>query len=490
MTASSSSVPRKPQHVFDRDREWDGLMRFVASPDPDARLGIVSGRRRQGKTYLLDAAASAVDGFFYTATEDTETDALANFGRALADWTGGGRYAFGNWDEALDRLFTAVTDRLIVIDEFPYLSKASPSLPSLIQRTLEPRGTARQSRSRLLLCGSAMSVMGRLLSGSAPLRGRASLELIIRPLGYRDAASFWGITDPRLAVLVHSIVGGTPAYRREFVAGDTPSGPDDFDSWVLRTVLNSQVPLFREARYLLAEETEIRDPALYHAVLGAIAVGRNTRGGIADQIGRKSPDIGHPLSVLEDVRLISHEADPFRKGRSTYHIREPLITFYEAVMRRQWTRLERGDPAGAWRSAQATFFSQVVGPHFEALCREWALDAGNGAFGDWPGIVAAGVVPDPANRTQIQVDVAVLGPEVSGEPQRVLSLGEAKWGKIMTPGHARRLGRARDLLAVKGYDTSATKLTCYSGAGFDEDLQAEARHDNLIQLVGLDTLYA
>lgn len=244
-------------------------MRFVASPDPDVRLGIVSGRRRQGKTYLLDAAASAVDGFFYTATEDTETDALANFGRALADWTGGGRYAFANWDEALDRLFTAVTDRLIVIDEFPDLSKASPPLPSLIQRALEPRGAARQSRSRLLLCGSAMSVMGRLLSGSAPLRGRASLELIIRPLGYRDAANFWGITDPQLAVLVHSIVGGTPAYRREFVAGDAPSGPDDFDSWVLRTVLNSQVPLFREARYLLAEETEIRDPALYHAVLGA-----------------------------------------------------------------------------------------------------------------------------------------------------------------------------------------------------------------------------
>lgn len=52
---------------------------------------------------------------------------------------------------------------------------------------------------------------------------------------------------------------------------------------------------------------------------------------------------------------------------------------------------------------------------------------------------------------------AVLGQEVSGEPQRVLSLGEAKWGKIMTPGHARRLRRARDLLAVKGYDTSATR---------------------------------
>jgi AAA+ ATPase superfamily predicted ATPase len=489
MALSSAAVPRKPGHIFDRDREWDGLVKFVASPDPDVRLGIVSGRRRQGKTYLLDAAASAVDGFFYTATEDTEADALANFGRALGEWSGGGRYAFADWDEALDRLFAVAADRLIVIDEFPYLSKASPALPSLLQRALEPRGAARRSRSRLLLCGSAMSVMGRLLSGSAPLRGRASLELIIRPLGYRDAAQFWGITDPRLAVLVHSIAGGTPAYRREFVASDAPSGLDDFDSWVLRTVLNSQVPLFREARYLLAEETEIRDPALYHAVLGAIAAGRNTRGGIADHIGRKSPDISHPLSVLEDSQLISHEGDPFRKGRSTYHIQEPLISFYEAVMRREWTRLERGDPAGAWRGAQATFLSQVVGPHFEYLCREWALDAGEDAFGGWPGIVAAGVVPDPANRTQIQVDVAVLGSEIPGEPQRVLSLGEAKWGKVMTPGHVERLRRARDLLAVKGYDTSRTKLTCYSGAGFDEDLRAAARGDGLVQLVGLDTLY-
>jgi uncharacterized protein len=489
MMSPSNVAPGKPRHVFDRDREWNGLTKFATSPDPDVRLGIVSGRRRQGKTYLLDAVASAVDGFFYTATEDTETDALANFGRALADWTGGGRYAFADWSEALDRLFTAVTERLIVIDEFPYLSKASPSLPSLIQRALEPRGAARRSRSRLLLCGSAMSVMGHLLSGNAPLRGRASLELIIRPLGYRDAADFWGITDPRLAVLVHSIVGGTPAYRREFVAGDAPRGPDDFDSWVLRTVLNSQVPLFREARYLLAEETEIRDPALYHAVLGAIAAGRNTRGGIADHIGRKSPDIGHPLSVLEDARLIAHERDPFRKGRSSYRIREPLIAFYEAVMRREWTRLERGDPAGAWRNAKATFYSQVVGPHFESLCREWALDAGRGAFGDWPGTVAAGVVPDHANRAQIQVDVAVLGPEVSGEPERILSLGEAKWGKVMTPGHVRRLRRARDLLTAKGYDTGATKLTCYSGAGFDDDLRAEAQRDQLIQLVALDTLY-
>lgn len=50
--------------------------------------------------------------------------------------------------------------------------------------------------------------------------------------------------------------------------------------------------------------------------------------------------------------------------------------------------------------------------------------------------------------------------------------------------------RARDLLAVKGYDASTARLTCYSGAGFDDDLRAEAHRDKLIRLVGLDTLYA
>jgi uncharacterized protein len=482
-------VPQKPEHVFDREREWDRLARFAASTNPDVRLGIVSGRRRQGKTYLLDAIATAFGGFFHTATDATETEALARFGEALAGHTGGGRYAFDNWDEALERLFAVVPDGLIVLDEFPYLSRASPSLPSLIQRALGPRGSARRGSARLLLCGSAMSVMGRLLSGSAPLRGRASLELIVRPLDYRNAARFWGITDPRLAVLVHSIVGGTPAYRREFVGGDAPSSLPDFDSWVLRAVLNPQMPLFREARYLLAEDADIRDTAIYHAVLGAIASGNATRGGIANHIGRKSPDIGHPLAVLEDFHLITREADPFRNGRSIHRISEPLIVFYEAVMRREWTRLERGDAAGAWRNSGATFLSQVVGPHFEEICRDWAMSAEPNLFAEPPGEVAGGTVNDPANRTQIQVDVAVLAPEDPGLPRRILSLGEAKWDRVMTLGHLERLRRARDLLSVRGFETEGAVLACYGGAGFDDELRRAARASPQILLADPAMLY-
>jgi hypothetical protein len=167
--------------------------------------------------------------------------------------------------------------------------------------------------------------------------------------------------------------------------------------------------------------------------------------------------------------------------------------FYEAIMRREWTRLERGDTAGAWRNSQATFLAQVVGPHFETICRDWALFSGDGAFGEAPGEVGvrvgAGVVADPLRRSQIQVDVAVFAPDDPGRSRRVLSLGEAKWDKVMNLGHLERLRRARHLLEVKGYDTSATRLACYSGAGFDPDLRDVAAADPLVQLVGLDRLY-
>jgi uncharacterized protein len=268
--------------------------------------------------------------------EETEAIGLRSFTSALVrQGIPVGRPLLG-WGDAIALLLSSVRDRpqVAVIDEFPFLVKASPSLPSIIQRELGPGGSGQGSALRLLLCGSAMSVMGNLLVGQAPLRGRASLELLIHPFGYQDAAQLWGTDDARLAVLLHAVVGGTPAYRREFVAFDAPGDLADFDAWVLRTALNPQSPLFREARYLLAEEAEIRDPGLYHSVLSAIAAGNRTNGGIASFIGRKSADITHPLNVLEDAALIAKEPDLFRQGRSTYRITEPLITFYEAVTRR------------------------------------------------------------------------------------------------------------------------------------------------------------
>jgi uncharacterized protein len=198
-----SLVLEKPARVFDRDREWRSLADFVADDRAEPTLGIVSGRRRQGKTYLLRSLAEAAGGFFFEAAEATEAESLRMFGAALARHAGAAAaFSFTSWDDALLYLFGLAAGRPVplVIDEFPYLLKSSPVLPSLIRQRIDEGRVLPGAPARLLLCGSAMSVMGRLLGGSAPLRGRAGLEMIVQPLAFRDAAHFWGTDDPGLAV--------------------------------------------------------------------------------------------------------------------------------------------------------------------------------------------------------------------------------------------------------------------------------------------------
>lgn len=300
-------------------------------------------------------------------------ESLRQFGAALAAHVGSPvAFTFDTWDDAISYLFAQGTGPgdepiLTVIDEFPYLTRMASEIPSVIQREHD-RYQTEPNRLRLLLCGSAMAVMGGLLAGNAPLRGRAGLELVIQPFGYRDAARFWGVEgEPSLAARLHAVVGGTPAYRSQFLADDTPTGAEDFTDWICRTVLSPVSPMFREARYLLAEEMATRDPALYHSVLAAVAEGNTTRGGIAGYIGRKAVDIAHPLNVLEGCRLLVRENDLFRSGRSQFRLVEPLVAFYEAIMRPSWARLEAGHAEAVWRESASRFASRIVGPHFEAI---------------------------------------------------------------------------------------------------------------------------
>ncbi|MFF5155040.1 ATP-binding protein [Streptomyces sp. NPDC000348] len=486
------SLPR-PSDMFDREWEWSELTAFATAEGAGPRLGVVSGRRRQGKSFLLQALAEATGGFYFAAVEASAAESLRLLGEAVARFTGAAvPQRPENWDEALEMLFRLAAERplTVVVDEFPYLVRNAPSLPSRLQAALGVRSERhRTERPRILLCGSAMSFMGGLLSGASPLYGRAGLDLVVHSLGFREAAEFWGIQDPRLAVLVHAIVGGTPAYRREFVDDDVPDGADDFDSWVCRTVLNPARPIHGEASYLLAAEPDLRDRSLYHSVLAAVAGGNRTSGGIASAVGRKATDISLPLTVLRNCGLLTAEPDAFRGNRTTYHVAEPLISFHHAVLRPETALLSRRRGAArVWEHSRPTFLSKVVGPHFERLCREWVeWHADPGTFGGMPIQVSSGTVADPASRTGIEADVVVHG--AIGQDQGILlSVGEAKWNKVMHLGHLQRLRRMLDLLAARGVDTGHATPACYSGAGFDPDLRAAADRGEVV-LVDLQRLY-
>ncbi|MCI4370818.1 MAG: ATP-binding protein, partial [Thermoplasmata archaeon] len=281
-------MPIRPPDLFDRQQEWAELSAFVSDPTPGLRIGIVYGRRRQGKSYPLRRLAAATGGFYYQALEHEPAQALTELGDRLGTHLGVGRLALASWDEAVSSLrqlaphrtgalgraplgatplgegSTVAGPAVAILDEFPYLLERSPELPSLLQRAVDRSREENWPAVRLILCGSAISVMAGLLEGQGALRGRVQTNLLMRPFSYLDSRRFWDIADPRLALRVDAILGGTPGYRE--LVRSVPSSLENFDRWVVDEVLSPASPLFHEDEWLLGEQRGMENRALYLSV--------------------------------------------------------------------------------------------------------------------------------------------------------------------------------------------------------------------------------
>src|SRR5437879_3700214 len=114
----------KPERLFARDAEWGELGEFAESGQDGASLGLVYGRRRQGKTLMLELLVRESGGFLFAATQQSEAQNLADLGAAYAAFRGLRRpVLFADWRESLDELLRIGESEQVpvVIDEFPYL---------------------------------------------------------------------------------------------------------------------------------------------------------------------------------------------------------------------------------------------------------------------------------------------------------------------------------------------------------------------------------
>ncbi|MGF1646297.1 MAG: ATP-binding protein [Kineosporiaceae bacterium] len=484
--------PPKPSGLHDRDRHWSTLARFATTDEAGSALALVYGRRRQGKTLLLELLAREVGGLMFTGLRERRDLSLRRLAASYAGVTGGPEPRFDSWRGVLEILLGLGERRggpaFVVLDEFPYLMEAEPSLPSLVQLALEPLSPARVAgRTRLVLCGSALHVMRGLLSGSAPLRGRAELEVLVHPFGFRQSAEFWGAPDFDTAFQVHALLGGTPAYRA--MAGGPPDSRADLAEWVARGPLDPDRALFREGAILLQEEPGLHDLGLYHSTLTALSQGAHRPGEIATALGRPVTAVAHPLAVLEQTGLIARTEDAFRQRRPTYRVREPVIRLHQLVAAPNEAALVAGRAAEVWARVQDVVASRILGPHWEDLTRAWCLDhAGEASLGGVASRVQQAVVACPSHPGGHQLDVVVLE-ACPGERDRVIAVGESKGGTAAVDGELlARLDHVREILDRSGA-AARPKLLLFARSGFTSELRrrADARDD--VELVDLERLY-
>lgn len=456
--------------MFDREQLFGDLATFADRGR--SGLAIVRGRRRHGKSVILRAVAESGSHFYHQAVRGVPTEQRRDLARGYARHFGGPEPRFDTWDEAIHALLRPPGGPgSVMIDEFPYLTDAAPELESVLQRALD---VATPGSAPVVLCGSAVSVMTRMLVGGAPLRGRAQLELDVGPFDYRTARRFINVT-PGAALGVHAVIGGVPGYATELVDRTFPADAADLERWLVEVAASPRRPLVHEARSMLDVEPGIRDPATYLSVLGAIAQGATRVGEVAARIGRSADAVSHTLSALLALGLVARSEDVLGRGRPSYRVADPLLRLYAAVLRPHWEWVERGDPARLAERIIQPWRARVLGPHLEQLARTWARDhASAETLGGLAGKVGWAIVHDRTRRVGHEVDLVVLD-----DGGRVLALGEVKY-RVLTGQDHERLRHIRSLLP----GAAAARLVLCSASGFAPELSGAD-----VELVGVDRLY-
>ncbi|MFN8493349.1 MAG: ATP-binding protein [Caldilineaceae bacterium] len=476
--------------LVDRERELEELNMLIRKPT--ARLVAVSGRRRLGKTTLLIhwAMNSGLPYLYWVGSHFPSATLLQQFSQQIwrlefSERTPPLNFSYSSWSEALEmlaRLCCGEQKHIIILDEFPYAVASEPGLPSALQNVWDHH--LRFSNVCIVLCGSQVGMMERLLGPDAPLYGRMVGPLRVRPLPFRAVREFLPAYSAEQRVATYAILGGVPAYLEEF--SDQLSLSDN-----LRQHLYRETGLFRtDPDFLIGEQ--VRDLKNYQAVLSAIADGARQSSEIAAQANlphRTSAD--SYLAHLVEMDYVSRElpvtVPPNRRARSRqgrYKVIDNYLRFYFRFVRPNLALLAQRlhDQIEQRIAEQLRAFIGMT--TFEELCQEWVLAqarTGKLAFpveqvgAHWGG--------------DVQVDVVAIHWR-----EKQLLLGEAKWQMdtvdrtVLRDLTERKTARLLKLLPDGGAGWQVHH-TLFARIGFTEGVRNEANlsHVRLVDLNQIDT---
>lgn len=386
------------------------------------QFAVVYGRRRVGKTSLLNEFAHDKPTLFFTALEQSDGDNLRDFSNEIARFFGlpHDMGPFSSWSAALDYIAErAQRERFVLVfDEFPYAAKRNEALPSIFQIAIDRK--LKNTGVFLALCGSNQGLMeSKVLGKKSPLYGRRTIQIRLRQLGFREAARMLPNLDPQDCFRFYGCFGGVP-YHLELVDG----------SLTLRE--NLERLYFDPAGFLYDEpfgllRQELSEPALYGSTLRAIAHGANRQKEIADRTGIAATTLPSYLKTLENLGIIERSVpfgdNPETSKRGIYRICDACYDFWFRFVMPAVSGIETG--LGHTLVAQLDDFhlDEYLGRRFERVCAEWLVgEASEGRLpipatnvGTWWGT-------NPLTRTQDDIDVLA-----ASETDKRLVIGECKY---------------------------------------------------------------
>ena len=411
---------------------------------------VIYGRRRVGKTALINEFCKDKPVIYMSALNATAEENLRTLSKAICSYENPEMTTapeFRSYDDALGEISRIAKNQraVFVIDEYPYLAAADPSISSRLQHLIDHVWS--ESKLYLILCGSSMSFMKyQVLGYESPLYGRRTAQFKVEPLTYKETAEFNPSLSNEQNALIYGITGGVPHYINKLAV------QDDLDEALLEKLFDRSSYLFEEPENLLKQE--LREPAVYNSVITAIAEGASRLNEIA--------------TMLE------------KEGKKTvYLLEDQFFRFWYRFVPQNITAIVSGRIERTYEKSVKSQLSDYMGLVFEKMCQAYLLRyAENLPFelsriGQWWG-------SDPATRKQVQIDIVGADSE-----KKAFIIGSCKFKneKIGIDEYE----RLKHYAAVFG-KRGTYHYYIFSKGGFTDGLIEKAKEDD-VRLVTLDEMY-
>lgn len=394
------------------------------------QCAIIYGRRRIGKTSLINEFVKDKATIYFTGLEESVTENLARFSDAINNYRDDDELdapSFANFEQAFKKLVRIAQREkvVLVIDEFPYLAQAYPPISSMLQSYIDR--SFKQTNLFIILCGSSMSFMeNQVLGYQSPLYGRRTAQIKLQPFSFAEAQAYFPSLPAEDVFTLNAITGGIPMYLSLMSAnkGIRDNIADNY--------LNPNAILFAEPSSLLNQE--LREPANYNSIISAIATGASRQGEIATKTGIASGGLSKYLDNLIDLGIIAKkvpvtELGKARSRKSVYVINDGMFRFWYTFVGRRVSQIERGliEPV---LDQIMQLLPRFMGPEFEKLSQNYL----------WDHLYQPEVVPTPfielgnwwgtdaKKREAVEMDIV-------GFDEAALNgyFGECKWRNELVP---------------------------------------------------------
>ena len=433
----------------------------------DSREGfefiVITGRRRVGKTRLLQEFSEDRKAIFFMCEERKWEYNLDKFNKLIGEFFDIPTPNFDSFRECFEYIAKQDKDLILIIDEFSYLIKDKDAgilgeFQGIVDEILKNKNIT------LILSGSAVSMMKkRVLNRKSPLYGRTTSQLNLQPFKFPELLEWFESSDLESVIQIFGVCDGIPKYLEFF------EGKDVIEE-IKQNLFSPDAFLFREPKLLLEEE--LREPETYYQILEAISLGHTRTTEIANYSYMEAKNVSSYLSILRDLDFIKKEKSILSKKRKRgiYKIKDNFFNFWFRFVSPNFAEIENWQNKAAIVDFEENFDIYLSGV-FEQVCRQFL-----NSVKSYPKIGRWWYKED-------EIDIVALN-----EKKNKILFGECKWSKNKVPFRLLNdLKKKAEKVRWKK-EKRDEEYALFSRSGFSEELTQKASDSEELQIYSLTDL--